>query len=114
MSLGTDTTHDITVLRPAGRVDTHTLASLSAWLERAPASVVVDLGAVTFLDSAALAVLVRGMKRCRQQGGDLRLCAPAASVRMIFELTRLDRAFEIFPTEADALRAFSAQSGDDE
>jgi anti-sigma B factor antagonist len=112
--MGVDTIQDVAVIRPAGRVDTHTLAPISAWIDRAPACVVVDLGAVTFLDSAALAVLVRGMKRCRQQGGDLRLCAPSASVRMIFELTRLDRAFEIFPTEADALRAFSSQRSDDE
>jgi anti-sigma B factor antagonist len=114
MSIGVETISDVAVVRPVGRVDTHTLAALSSWIDRAPSCVVVDLGAVTFLDSAALAVLVRGMKRCRQQGGDLRLCAPSASVRMIFELTRLDRAFEIFPAEADALRAFSAQSSDDE
>jgi anti-sigma B factor antagonist len=100
------TVNEIAVVRPAGRLDAHTVEPLAAWMEHAPPRVVVDLSGATFLDSAALAVLVRGMKRCRQLGGDLRLCALPGSVRMIFELTRLDRAFEIYPVEADAMQAF--------
>src|ERR671929_137943 len=69
------------------------------WLEEAadkpPAHVVVNLAGVKFVDSTALAALVRSMKRCRQQGGDLHLCGLQQPVRIIFELTRLDRAIEI-------------------
>ena len=51
-------------------------------------------------------MLVQGMKRCRERDGDLRLCALQQPVRMIFELTRLDRAFEIYQSEEDAVQAF--------
>ncbi len=70
------------------------------------AQVVVNLADVPFIDSSGLSVLVQGLKRCREHGGDLRLCGLQAPVRMIFELTRLHQAFEILPDEAAAVQAF--------
>lgn len=61
---------------------------------------------VSFVDSTALAALVQGMKHSRQQGGDLRLCGLGQSVRIIFELTRLDRAFEIYAKPKEAIASF--------
>ncbi len=57
----------------------------------------VHLGAVNFIDSSGLAELVRSMKRSREAGGDVVLCAPSQTVRVILELTRLDMAFTIRP-----------------
>lgn len=106
-------TDGVTVLQPVGRFDTLTAPlvqeELAAATQESPARVIVDLSRVDFVDSTALATLVGGMKRARQGGGDLRLCAPQPPVRMIFELTRLDKAFEIFPQAQDALAAFSAR-----
>lgn len=66
----------------------------------------VNLEQVNFVDSTALATLVQGMKRARQQGGDLYLAHLQPPVRMIFELTRLDKAFAIYASEEEAVRAF--------
>ena len=71
-------------------------------------SLVVDLEAVTFMDSAALATMVQGMKQCRQIGGDLRVCSLQQPVRTIFELTRLDKAFTLFPDRNSAVKSFHA------
>jgi anti-sigma B factor antagonist len=60
-------------------------------------SIIVDLERVVFIDSKALALLVRFMKRCREAGGDLRLANVSQPVRIILELTKLDRAFVIEP-----------------
>lgn len=107
MELRTRTVNTFTVLDLAGRFDAHAASSVAAVLEKIasapPARVVVNLGAVSFMDSTALATLVQGMKRCRQAGGDLRLCCLQSQVRIIFELTRLDKAFDIYPSEAEAL-----------
>lgn len=82
-----------------GRFDAHECPSLSAWidarLEEGTIRLAIDLSDVTFIDSTALAVLVRGMKRARAAGGDLSLVRPSQTVRVILELTRLDRAFVI-------------------
>ena len=69
---------------------------------------VIDLEEVGFMDSAALATVVQGMKQCRQAGGDLRVCSLQQPVRTIFELTRLDKAFTLFPNRPSAVKSFNA------
>lgn len=75
-----------------------------------PANIVVNLEGVNFVDSTGLATLVQAMKRSRQNEGDLLLCGLQQQVRMVFELTRLDQAFHIYPTERDAVAAFDQRS----
>lgn len=102
--------NDVAVLALEGRFDTAQTAAPKAWFEQntaaAPAHLVVNMAGVNFVDSTALATLVQGMKRARQQGGDLHLCQLQQPVRMVFELTRLDKAFAIFASEAEAVQAF--------
>ena len=63
--------------------------------------------AVNFVDSAGLAALVKGMKRSRELGGNLVIFGLQQPVRIIFELTRLDKAIDIFDNEDDAVASFS-------
>ena len=39
------------------------------------AKIIVNLEGVNFIDSTALSTPVRGLKLCREQGGDLRQCS---------------------------------------
>lgn len=110
MALTTRTHGTINVLELSGRFDAHMAPSVKTWQDShaSEANVVINLAGVHFVDSTALATLVRGMKHCRQQGGDLRLCGVQQPVRIIFELTKLDKAFAIYPNEDAALSSFSA------
>ena len=54
---------------------------------------VVDLTAVSFLDSTILGTLVGALRRMREGGGELRLVYPAPPVDRIFQLTGLDTVF---------------------
>jgi len=103
----------VRILELSGRFDSYTAPQVRQWVEEAadrePAQLVLNLSGVHFVDSTALATLVQGMKRCRQLNGDLRLCCLQQPVRMIFELTRLDKAFEIFASEEAAVQTFDAQ-----
>ena len=67
--------------------------------------IVVDLGQATFLDSTALAVLLGAVKRLRSSGGDLVIVCADRNIRKIFEITHLDRVFELHKSRADALTA---------
>jgi anti-sigma B factor antagonist len=102
----------VQVLSLKGSFDTYHAQSVRQWLDQAtksdPARVVVNLQDVSFLDSTGLSTLVQGMKRSRQLNGDIRLCGLRPPIRMVFELTRLDRVFEIFGSEEEAVEAFSA------
>lgn len=70
--------------------------------------VVVDLDAVSFLDSTALGVVVRALREVDGRGGQARIVLPAGSARRIFEITTLDRVLPIAPTRAQALAALVA------
>ena len=101
----------VPVLELSGRFDAHTVPEVSDWIKVKMADqpqLAIDLVNVTFVDSAALATLVQGMKQCREQDGDLLLCRLAQPVRIIFELTRLDRAFAIFDSVPEAVASLNS------
>jgi anti-sigma B factor antagonist len=79
---------------------------LEAAAAEAQAQVVVNLEDVQTFDSEGLTILLDALKQVRRTGGDLHLCSVQRPVRMIFELTRLHKVFNIFPTEQDAVQAF--------
>lgn len=110
MEVRQHTSSNVTVLTIRGRIDTYSVHLLQQQMDHAlltkSSALVVDLSGVDFMDSSGLAVLVQSMKKCRERSGDLRLSNPQRSVRMILELTRLDKAIEIFPSEADAVASF--------
>lgn len=55
----------------------------------------VDMSQVESLDSAGLISLVSCLKLARQLRKRFCLCSVPPSIRIIFELTQLDRAFEL-------------------
>ena len=103
---------EVVVLNLEGRFDAYSAPQVNEWLDEATRhespQIVVNMENVVFVDSTALATLVQAMKRCRQTKGDLRLSNLKQPVQMIFELTRLDRAFEICPSEEEAIQTFAA------
>ncbi len=96
----------IEILSPSGRFDAFAAPQIAEELARIQAAsdrLVVDLSAVPFIDSTGLATLVRAMKHAREQNASFVLCGLVEPVRIIFELTRLDRAFDIADDCASAL-----------
>ncbi len=99
---------DATVLLSLhGDADLHAAPELRERLARLDdegvTALVVDLSDVTFVDSMALGLLLGTMKRMRSRDGRLRLVVVRPEVRRIFEITLLDRVFEIDSTREEAL-----------
>jgi anti-anti-sigma factor len=63
-------------------------------------SVFIDLKQVELIDSAALMILVSAHNQAKQQNKRVVLCSMPRSVQMIFELTQLDKVFEIWSSDA--------------
>jgi anti-sigma B factor antagonist len=109
METQTRVVNTVQVVELQGRLDVHQGRLMDKNLLETPSTVkqrVVNLSKVHFIDSTGLSLLIKEMKRCRAQNGDLVLCELQQSVRIIFELTRLDRMFQIYPTENEAIQAF--------
>jgi len=99
---------EIPIITVFGEIDVATAPQLRDCLHRviaqSHATVVVDLLAVTFLDSTALGVLVGALKRCREFGGELHVVVTDPRIIKIFEITGLTKVFRI----SDSLTAVSA------
>ena len=57
-------------------------------------------------DSAGLTALVELQEQVREQGGSIKVSGLGDPGRKIFELTRLDRRFDLFDSVVDAVSSF--------
>jgi anti-sigma B factor antagonist len=99
------------VISLAGEVDLYTAPEFKQQLldviGKGAKDVVVDFTNTTFIDSTTLGVLVGGVKRLRQNEGQLSLVCSDRNITKIFEITGLDRVFTIHATREEALGAQS-------
>ena len=65
--------------------------------------VYLNLKNVRYIDSSGIASLVEGLKASRDQGSRLILFGISRTVREVMELSRLQRIFEIYEDEEQAL-----------
>ena len=71
---------------------------LQGLLDAGVRSLVIDLSAVSFIDSSGLGVLVGVLKRMDDEtgsGANLRICGLTGPVRKVFEITGLHELFVI-------------------
>jgi len=101
------------VLPLEGDIDLHvSLAvteAVNAMIKKKPERIVIDLCRVTYIDSAGMAALILAMQEVEAYGGKFFLSGLQETVRSIFETSRLDRTFRIFP-DVDAALAASVRS----
>lgn len=99
----------VCVIVLTGEADVHAAPELEARLAECSASpaleqVVVDLTRATFLDSAALTVLISGHRRLKERGLGLKLVCADRSILRLLRITGLDRLFAVYESTAEAVR----------
>ena len=97
------------VLSLKGEIDLHIVPAvverLTAMIRLRPERLVVDLSGATYIDSAGLAALMITMREVEAFGGKFFLTGLNETVRSVFETSRLDQTFRIFPDVDTALAA---------
>lgn len=98
---------DVPVLAVAGEIDVYTAPKLREQLlelsHAGKTTVVADLTDVSFVDSTGLGVLVSGLKRFREAGGDLRLVVTQPQILKVLEITGLSTVFAVHATVDEAV-----------
>jgi anti-sigma B factor antagonist len=88
---------DVLTLR--GEIDVYTAPRLRQAIidlvEGGARHIVVDMGAVDFLDSTGLGVLVGGLKRVKVRDGELSIVTSQDKILKIFDITGLNKVFSI-------------------
>lgn len=94
------------VIAVEGELDLSSATSFREALDELPGeehgAVVLDLSAVTFIDSTALRLLLDAQRRIREASVMPVVCTNRNVLR-IFKIAGLDGAFEIFPSLEEAL-----------
>lgn len=62
--------------------------------------ILIDLKDITFIDSSGLGTLVVILKKVRGMDRKFCICSVNDQVRMLFELTSMDRVFEVYDDRA--------------
>lgn len=105
----TDLGDGVATVAVVGEADIFTVPDLKDALSAAIAggakNVLVDLSETTFVDSTALGVLIGAVRRLDSLGGTVAIACHDPGVCRIFEITRLDQVFAMFP-DAEAALAY--------
>jgi len=69
--------------------------------------IVLNMDNVTYIDSAGLGALVAAHHSARSQNASLRLSNLGSKFQEVLQVTKLLTVFEVFDSEAAAIRSFS-------
>lgn len=105
--------HGVLIIKPLekrleARLTEEFRAHLTRAIETGSQLVLLDLSAVTFLDSNSLSALVLAFKLIGAEGR-IALTGLAEPIMHMFHITGLDRAFEIFGNSQEAVTTLSGQ-----
>lgn len=76
------------------------------WINAGSRKIILDLSYVDFIDSSGLGAIVSSLKTIGNDG-DLVICGIKETVMGLFRLTRMNRVFQIFPSQPEAIKALS-------
>ncbi len=65
-------------------------------------NVLFDLSSMVHIDSSGLGVLVQILQKAKAGGGKVVLAALQSGPKIVFDITKVSRVFEIVPTVEDA------------
>ena len=106
MEIAIDKERNYTILKIKGDVDLYSSPQVRkqilALANKKHANILVDFLEVTYMDSSGVATLVEALQLTNKNGGKLRLFNLDQPIKDVFELSRLDRVFEIYDDESKA------------
>jgi anti-sigma B factor antagonist len=102
---------EVTVLTLAGQItlddgDLLFRSCVHDLIDRGRTKLVVDLGKVTYIDSAGVGMLAAKLKTVRENGGDLRLARLTSRSQRLFGMMKLILAFETFDDQPAAVKSY--------
>jgi anti-sigma B factor antagonist len=117
MNLNPRSIGDVLVFAPAGRLDHDSVDAFRASLQPeldaaldAGRGVLFDLSGLEYVSSAGLRCFMLAAKQASARNGKMAVAAPRPVVAEIFEISRFNMVFRVFPALREALAYFSAEA----
>jgi|TARA_B100001971_G_scaffold53042_1_gene48168 anti-anti-sigma factor len=95
--------------RPVGELDAYTVAQFREALTDLADQryVLIDLSEVPFMDSAGLGALIGGIRRARENDGDVAVACNRPALTRLLHTTGFDRIVPVCETVEEAVAALS-------
>jgi anti-sigma B factor antagonist len=101
---------DVVILDIAGEIDLYNAPEIkdiiNGLIEEQNFNVIINLEKVTYIDSSGIGALISSLSNLKKYQGGLKIINVYASVRKVFELTKLTSFFDIYDSEEEALESF--------
>jgi len=110
MAVRIESKKDLTVCHIDGEIDINSSPavkkSFDKLISQKTPKIVINLSKVTYVDSSGLATLVEILKNMKSYGGRMRLASMSPKIKSLFEITKLEKLFEILADEESAVSNF--------
>jgi anti-sigma B factor antagonist len=110
MAVKIETKSGLTVCYIEGEIDINSSPDIKKVFDKVVSKkvpkIVINLERVTYVDSSGLATLVEILKNMKSYGGRMRLVNLSSKVKSLFEITKLEKLFEIMASEEEAISTF--------
>ena len=107
MHIKEENKNGISICCIAGEIDINTSPQMKKFFDKLVANkkdkIVINFKDVTYVDSSGLATLIEILKGLRTYGGRLKLSNLSTKVKNLFEITKLEKLFDIIPEEEEAV-----------
>ncbi len=79
---------------------------MTGYIREGNQQIVLNISDVEFIDSSGLGALVTSLKLQKKEGG-IAICGARDTIKSMFKLTRMDRVFQMFDQEDEAVQGLS-------
>ncbi len=110
MDISSRSSGEVVILDISGEIDLYNAPEIkdiiTRLIEQKRYSVIINLKDVTYIDSSGIGALISSLSNLKKYQGGLKIINVFASVKKVFELTKLTSFFEIYDSESEAISAF--------
>ena len=102
----------VTIIEPKGKItigegDVLLREEISRLLQEEKKKLVLDLGGVSYMDSAGVGELVSVYTSVKKRGGELKLSCLTRKIKDLLQITQLMTIFDTYETTQEAVTSFS-------
>src|SRR5437667_871679 len=116
MHISERTVGDVMIVDVSGKVtlgdggDVVLKDKMSSLVQQGHKKVVLNLGDVSYVDSAGLGAIVQSYATMNKNGGSLKLMNTTKRIKDLLSITKLLTVFDTYDSEAEAVTSFSMPS----
>jgi anti-sigma B factor antagonist len=115
MNISERTAGDVVIVDVSGKVtlgdggDAMLKDKMGSLVQQGKKKVLLNLGDVSYVDSAGLGAIVQAYATLNKNGGALKLLNATKRIKDLLSITKLLTIFDTFDNEADAVKSFGAK-----